>query len=91
MATRARIELERYNGRTAVVDREHWRRGQGSAKDAVAALRALTVERAQVEGRITVTVQELRAAGASWSVVGDALGVSRSAAQKRYGRDELPL
>jgi hypothetical protein len=51
----------------------------------------LDTERRQLDGRIRVSVQELRQRGASWTVVGDALGVTRSAAQKRYGADELPL
>lgn len=88
MARRARIEVERWGGRTTVVDRDRWRGGDPAP---VAALRGLAAERVRLEGRIRVTVQELRQAGASWSVVGDALGVTRSAAQKRYGADELPL
>jgi chromosome condensin MukBEF MukE localization factor len=51
----------------------------------------LDTERRRLDGRIRVSVQELRQRGASWTVVGDALGVTRSAAQKRYGADELPF
>jgi 5-enolpyruvylshikimate-3-phosphate synthase len=54
-------------------------------------LRQLAAQRAQLDDRIRVTVQELRGAGASWTVIGDVLGVTRSAAQKRYGVDELAL
>jgi hypothetical protein len=54
-------------------------------------LRQLVAQRALLDDRIRVTVQELRGAGASWTVIGDVLGITRSAAQKRYGVDELPL
>ena len=63
----------------------------GQGLDTIRELQKLATERAKVEARIAVTVQELRQAGASWSVVGHALGCTRSAAQKRYGRDELAL
>ncbi len=42
-----------------------------------------------VERRMRSTVQQLRTGGASWAVIGDALGISRQAAQQRYGRDAL--
>jgi hypothetical protein len=54
-------------------------------------LEGLARDRAVLDGRIRVTVQQLRTSGASWTVIGDALGVTRSAAQKRYGSDELAL
>ena len=88
MAERRRIEVERYGGRTAVVQPGVW---PPREPEAYARLRALAEQRAALDDRIRVTVQELRQAGASWSVVGVALGVTRSAAQKRYGADELPL
>ena len=90
MPARARFEVERYGGRTAVVDRTDWRHfSNGREPDDVVELRRLVGARAQLDGQIAVSVQQLRVAGASWSVVGEVLGVSRSAAQKRYGRDEL--
>ncbi len=91
---RARIEAEtRRDGSRVPFDRyaPSWGLRAGAANAAIQPLRDLATERAQVEGRIRVTVQGLRQAGASWTVIGDALGVSRSAAQKRYGADELPL
>ncbi|OJV76556.1 MAG: hypothetical protein BGO37_10935 [Cellulomonas sp. 73-92] len=52
-------------------------------------LRGLVAQRRDVEERTALTVQKLRAAGASWTVIGDALGTTRSSAQKRYGGTEL--
>ena len=52
-------------------------------------LRELVAQRGTLEGRVAITVQKLRTAGASWTVIGDVLGVTRSAAQKRYGADQL--
>ncbi len=88
MAERRRIEVERWSGRTQVAERGTW---PPREPDAYSQLRRLAAERAQLDARIRVSVQELRQAGASWTVVGEALGVTRSAAQKRYGADELPL
>ena len=36
--------------------------------------------------RIAETVKELRAANATWQQIGNAIGVTRSAAQQYYGR-----
>lgn len=47
--------------------------------------------RAAAEARVELLVQQLRAAGASWTVVGEVLGTSRSAAQKRYGGRALAV
>ncbi|MBN9328084.1 hypothetical protein [Cellulomonas sp. 73-145] len=90
MATRARFELERSWGSAppVVVDKRSWSWPR-TEPDAVKELRRLVDARANLGGQIAVGVQELRAAGASWSVIGHVLGVTRSAAQKRYGRDEL--
>jgi hypothetical protein len=41
---------------------------------------------ALAEQAIVQVVEDMRAAGDSWARVGDALGVSRQAAQQRYGR-----
>lgn len=89
---RRRIEVARGRDGSAITY-DRWGRGAGRAlgADAVRPLRELVAERERLDGRIRVAVQELRQAGASWSVVGDALGVTRSAAQKRYGVDELQL
>jgi hypothetical protein len=55
----------------------------------LAVLRGLSGQRLDLEGRIALTVQKLRAAGVSWTVIGDVLGTTRSAAQKRYGAQQL--
>jgi len=49
--------------------------------DRLAALRALTAAASDVE---RATVEQARAAGASWGLVGGALGVSKQAAAKRH-------
>jgi len=87
---RARLELvKKWGGGTTLQETWSGRGSKGEAAESLALLRSLAGERAQLEARIRVTVQTLRGAGASWSVIGDALGVSRSAAQKRFGADEL--
>lgn len=90
MPRRARYELGHdYDGRPrAIATGTYWSQRHNVPPE-VAELRALAGERAQLEARMRVAVQQLRGAGASWSVIGDALGVSRSAAQKRFGADEL--
>lgn len=63
-----------------------------STRQAAADLATLTrnVQKiAQAEARITATVQQLRAAGASWALIADALGVTKQAAAKRYSADRL--
>lgn len=44
----------------------------------------LSAELSRAERRVVQAVAGARAAGASWSQVGDALGVSRQAAQQRF-------
>jgi hypothetical protein len=44
---------------------------------------------ARAGARVRSCVQELRAAGVSWTAIGHALGITRGAAQKRYGDDRL--
>ncbi len=48
-------------------------------------LRCLAEARTAVEDELRGQVADLRASGATWREVGEALGVSRSAAQQRYG------
>jgi hypothetical protein len=54
-------------------------------------LDTLRKRRADIEIAVMQAVEAARAAGASWSAVGTALGVSAQAAQQRYGgRLRLP-
>ncbi|WP_224391612.1 DUF3887 domain-containing protein [Pseudonocardia sp. ICBG1293] len=55
------------------------------ADHAGAVERALAV-RSAADDVVRAVVQEAREAGATWQVIGDALGVSRQAAFQRYGR-----
>jgi hypothetical protein len=43
----------------------------------------------RAEAHVRSCVQELRAAGVSWTAIGHALGLTRGTAQKRYGADQL--
>ncbi len=52
-------------------------------------LELLADERRNVDERTRLVVGELRVAGCSWTLIGDRLGISRSAAQKRFGPDAL--
>ncbi|HEY0119338.1 MAG TPA: hypothetical protein VGC04_11205 [Cellulomonas sp.] len=90
MGGRARVYVDLYNLHGAP-SADGWR-PIGDSDPAAAELqllRELVAQRVTLEGRVAVTVQKLRAAGASWTVIGDVLGVTRSAAQKRYGADQL--
>lgn len=44
---------------------------------------------AALDLRIRSQVMGLRSRGVSWSKIGECLGVTRQAAQQRYGRDVL--
>jgi hypothetical protein len=52
----------------------------------IAAARAL----AHAEHHLTHTLRQARAAGASWTQIGDALGISRQAAQQRWSPTTTP-
>jgi uncharacterized protein with PIN domain len=56
-----------------------------SARVVLRRLEALRRRRSDTEATIVAVVGTARAAGASWSAVGAALGVSAQAAQQRYG------
>lgn len=51
-----------------------------------ARIRRATLARAEVAELEAAAVREARSAGASWSEIGDALGVTKQAAQMRFGR-----
>lgn len=49
-------------------------------------LRNLSAAVANVQSEIQRSVEKLREEGMSWAQIGDALGVSKQAAQQRYSR-----
>jgi hypothetical protein len=54
------------------------------------ALRALAVRSREVERLTELAVADCRAAGVPWTAIGEALGVSRQAAQQRFGDKRKP-
>lgn len=54
-------------------------------KAAIKRLRPLYLRRFDLEQTIAQVVAEARAEGATWSQIAEALGVSKQAAQQRYG------
>lgn len=86
MAQRKRIELvDQASGRPFVSAFGEGRAHLRHVRD----LEADAAELRRVEARMRSTVQLLRANGASWAVIGHALGISKQAAQSRFGRDIL--
>lgn len=53
--------------------------------DALRHIAELAQQRDDVEAELTATVHAARAAGRSWSEIGAMLGVSKQAAQRKYG------
>lgn len=51
----------------------------------LAELMAAATELSGAEERVVRALRNARRAGASWAQVGDALGISRQAAQQRFG------
>jgi hypothetical protein len=54
-------------------------------RDYLDSLRRVVARRAALDREIAVCVSAARAAGVPWSMIGDALGTTRQAAQQRYG------
>ena len=52
----------------------------------VISLRLITHESTVLDAELRRTVRTLRQDGCPWSVIGDALGTTRQAAQMRYGK-----
>ena len=59
----------------------------GSALEALAAARELS---GATDAALRTAVDRARAAGQSWSRIGDVLGTTRQAAFQRFGRPDLP-
>jgi DNA invertase Pin-like site-specific DNA recombinase len=51
-----------------------------------AAIDAALAQAVDAENKLRQVVEEARAAGATWADIGDALGVSRQAVYKRFGK-----
>jgi DNA invertase Pin-like site-specific DNA recombinase len=60
--------------------------GNADSDDPSAALRAIAELRRELDAVETVTVRRARNAGLSWQIIALALGVSRQAVHKKYGR-----
>ncbi len=67
------------------VDRIRVLLGAADDDDPLAALRALTQARSQLERAQEVQVHRARVKGTSWAAVAAALGVSKQAVHKKYG------
>jgi hypothetical protein len=60
--------------------------GDAGSDDWYTALRAVTAMRSELDRVEAVAVRRARNASASWQVIALALGVSRQAVHKKYGR-----
>lgn len=58
---------------------------QAADTDALRHIAELAQQRADVDAELTQTVHAARAARRSWSEIGAMLGVSKQAAQRKYG------
>lgn len=52
--------------------------------DVLRAIRTAATEQAEAQARVDAAVADAREKGASWTVIGAMLGISRQAALKRY-------
>jgi hypothetical protein len=60
--------------------------GDAGSDDPIVALRAVAALRKEIDRIEAVAVRRARVAGASWQFVALALGVTRQAVHKKYGR-----
>jgi hypothetical protein len=60
--------------------------GGADAEDPIEALNAIAVLRQELDRHEAATVRKARNLGASWQLIALALGVTRQAVHKRYGR-----
>lgn len=68
---------------SAAVESAEWNTANGYALNALADLHAA---QRHIALDIEATVRSAREAGRSWAAIGAALGMTRQAAQQRYGR-----
>lgn len=89
MSARARIELT--EGGTPVAAKYGSKVDEDAhlARSLLVEARTLRREIAGNEAALEHIVQQLRSIGASWSVIGAAMGTSRAAAHKRFAGREL--
>lgn len=59
---------------------------QAQDDDPLLALRAATALRREIERLEAVQVRRARVAGLAWAQIADAIGVSKQAVHKKYGR-----
>jgi hypothetical protein len=84
-------KLAEYLGGECIPDEDWWVKvdfGQGpeSTADPRLVLKGFGEIRAALEHEIRQATYVARTAGLSWSAIGEQLGVSKQAAQQRYGR-----
>jgi hypothetical protein len=60
--------------------------GDAGSDDPIRALNAVAKLRTELDRIETVAVRRARVSGASWQLIAMALGVSRQAVHKKYGR-----
>jgi hypothetical protein len=60
--------------------------GEAGSDDPFTALRAIAKLRAEVDRMETIAVRRARNSNASWQLIAVALGVSKQAVHKKYGR-----
>lgn len=60
--------------------------GEAGSEDPIDALRAVSRMRRELDALEEVAVRRARVRGASWQLVALALGISRQAVHKKYGR-----
>lgn len=63
----------------------HWRQGDPSISETEGRLRDLRALQAAIAEVVAITVADARADDLTWTLIGDALGVSAQAAVARFG------
>ncbi|WP_213281913.1 hypothetical protein [Cellulomonas hominis] len=85
---RARFEIRQFGDETRVVDASGVTLPKDVA-DLVNDLRSARRDEDAAKDRQRSIVQQLVAAGASWSVIGWCVGISREMARRRFSNDQL--